>query len=87
MDIDVGEAAAIVLALENNINLILIDDARARKVAIHNNLKPIGTLGILIKAKEKGLIGEVKSSMDMLISNNIHIGSTLYKEVLSIMDE
>ena len=87
MDIDPGEAAAIILALENNIKLILIDDARARKVATHNNLTPIGTLGLLIKAKEKKLIKEVKGYLDQLISNNIHIGDSLYKDVLDIAHE
>lgn len=87
MDIDIGEAAAIILALENHIDMILIDDARARKVAMHNNLKPIGTLGVLIKAKQKKLINEVKSYMDTLISNNVHIGSDLYKDVLDSVNE
>ena len=86
MDIDPGEAAAIILALENNIKLILIDDARARKVATYNNLTPIGTLGLLIKAKEKKLIKEVKGYMDQLILNNIHIRDTLYKDVLAMVN-
>ena len=87
MDIGPGEAAAIILALENNIKLILLDDARARKVAIHNNLTPVGTLGVLIKAKEKKLIKEVKGYMDQLILNNIHISDTLYKDVLAMVNE
>ncbi|MBN2444928.1 MAG: DUF3368 domain-containing protein, partial [Spirochaetales bacterium] len=87
MDIDSGEAAAIILALENHIHMILVDDARARKVAIHNNLKPIGTLGILIKAKQLLLIKDVKSYMDILIEHNVHISSALYKDVLDIVNE
>jgi predicted nucleic acid-binding protein len=87
MDIGPGEAAAIILALENNIKLILIDDAKARKVATHNNLTPIGTLGVLIKAKEKKLIKEVKGYMDQLILNNIHISDSLYKDVLDMVHE
>ncbi|MBN2444923.1 MAG: hypothetical protein JXJ04_26445 [Spirochaetales bacterium] len=43
MDIDSGEAAAIILAPENHIHMILVDDARARKVAIHNDRMTIET--------------------------------------------
>lgn len=55
-ELDLGESEAIVLALENNISDILIDDFAGRKLAIKQGLLPIGTIGVLLQAKRKGLI-------------------------------
>ncbi|MFW5760082.1 MAG: DUF3368 domain-containing protein [Cyclobacteriaceae bacterium] len=61
LDLDAGVAEAIVLATEINADLILLDEKLGRFHAKHVDLKVTGTLGILIKAKSKGLIEELKS--------------------------
>lgn len=61
-----GEAEAICLGLEKEAKLCLIDDKDARIVAKWNDLAVSGTLGILLKAKENGLITSVKEMMDRL---------------------
>ncbi len=81
-DIDIGEAESIVLALEQGIKLILIDDLKGRKYAEYEGLKIIGTLGLLLKAKEKNLINDIKSLLDILIENKIRIGKELYEIIL-----
>jgi predicted nucleic acid-binding protein len=62
--IDMGEASAIALAVESQAGLILIDDSEARKVADVYNLNFTGTIGVLLKAREVGLISE--STADIL---------------------
>ena len=48
-----GELAAIGLYKQLSADLLLIDDARARKVAYLNNLEVMGSLGVLLLAKKK----------------------------------
>ncbi len=47
-ELDIGEAEALVLALENNIADILIDEYRGRKIATSRGLSVIGTVGVLL---------------------------------------
>ena len=56
LQLDMGERAAISLAVEISANLILIDERRGRDAAKANNLVTIGTLGILAQAARAGLV-------------------------------
>ncbi|MFV0606949.1 MAG: hypothetical protein ACK5NK_14035 [Niabella sp.] len=51
LDLDNGEAEAIVLATEKEADLIILDEAMGRFYAKHAGLRVTGTIGILIKAK------------------------------------
>lgn len=86
-EIDLGEAESIILALEKKIKTVLIDDLKARKYASLEGLNVIGSLGVLLKAKQKRLIKSIKPFLDQLISNNIRIGETLYNKVLELAEE
>jgi predicted nucleic acid-binding protein len=86
-DVDLGEAEAIVLALENGIDDLLIDDAKGRRVARLNGLYPMGTIGVLLQAKQTGHIPQVKPHLDMLIANKIRIGASLYHHALQLAKE
>ncbi len=62
--LDEGEAGVIALAREFGIQLVLIDERKARKVARDvYSLQPIGTARILIEAKKKNLLTEIASSL------------------------
>ncbi len=54
--VDFGEASAIALASEYEDVLLLLDDLKARKLATQLKLKITGTLGIIHKAKQLGII-------------------------------
>jgi predicted nucleic acid-binding protein len=56
MQIDKGEASAIALALETADNTVILDDWKARKLAERLGLSVTGTLGVIIRAKNTGLI-------------------------------
>jgi len=48
------------LAINKKIDTVSIDEAVGRRIARLNDLKLIGSLGILIKAKQNGLISSMK---------------------------
>ncbi len=54
--LDVGEQEAITLAIQLKVDLILLDDLAARRVATRLQLEIVGLLGILGSAAEKGII-------------------------------
>lgn len=57
--LDEGESEAILLAQEINADWILMDERTCTQKAEAMGLRPIGLVGVLIKAKEKGLIPQV----------------------------
>ncbi len=87
MEVDRGEAEAIVLALELGISQILIDDYKGRKVSQKQGLLTIGTIGALIESKKKNYITGVKPYMDLLIENDIRISKELYNKALELAGE
>jgi predicted nucleic acid-binding protein len=58
--LDGGEAAVINLARHSGVDEVLIDERKGRKVA-HSvyGLKVVGTAGVLIRAKQNGLLDNV----------------------------
>lgn len=82
-----GEVEVMILADELKADLCIIDDFLARKYAKYLGLKITGTLGILIKSKEVGIIKSVKPLMDELIKNNIYINDNLYNKILQLTAE
>ena len=76
-----GEAEAIILAEEQGL-LLLVDDPLARKEAKRRGVKICGVLEVLLEAKRKGLIGEVKPILLDLMDAGFRLSSDLYWEVL-----
>ncbi len=54
LTLDEGEAEVIVLAQEEEIDIVIIDEDKARKIAKLSNLNVTGTIGILLDAKNMG---------------------------------
>lgn len=87
-DIDLGEAEAIILALELKADLILMDERRGRALAANYGLNVTGLLGVLLQAKQNGLIPRVKPLMDQLIETaNFRVSNPLYTAVLQAAAE
>ena len=81
--VDAGEAEAIALAQTIPDCIILLDDSRARKIAARLNIKQIGTVGLLLRAKRMGLVERIKPHLDSLIENGIYIRHELIDAVLN----
>ena len=82
-----GEREAIALALELRPGHIVVDDLPARRLARALGLRVVGTLGILLVAKHRGLIDRVRPSLDDLVKNSFFVGPDLYEELLQLADE
>lgn len=81
-DLDLGECSAIILAEELKAEQLLIDEKAGRKVAISRGLPIIGLVGVIILAKEQGLIDNVKDILDDLISKGTRISPKIYDYAL-----
>ena len=82
LDLDRGEAAAIALALESGIAQILIDEADGRATAKVMGLRPIGVLGILLRAKHEGKLISLSHEMSRLRHDaGFFIAETLFQRL------
>ena len=79
--LDPGEASAMALALEKEECLLIIDEFKGRREARQLGLNYTGTLGILIVAKEKGLIKSVTEIIKEIGKTDFRIGEKLINEV------
>lgn len=87
LEVDKGEASAISLALEQEPALLILDDLKARKVAAKLHLTYTGTLGILLKAKELGLIESIKPLLDRIQQTNFRFSRNVLNEILKTAGE
>jgi predicted nucleic acid-binding protein len=59
-DLDPGESAALTLAQEIHAHLLLIDEARGRAAAKALGLRVSGVLGVLLHAKNSGILSVMR---------------------------
>jgi uncharacterized protein len=87
-DLDIGEAEAIILALELGADLLLVDEGVGRRVAAELEIPNTGVLGMLLDAKERGMLNAVKPVLDDLIHEaGFYVGSSLYTYILDLAGE
>jgi len=82
-----GEVEVMILADELKADICIIDDKLAREYAKHLGLKLTGTLGLLVKAKERGYLEAVAPLMDEMIQNEIYISKFLYDNIKKLSNE
>ena len=87
IEVDKGEASAISLALEIDSSLLILDDQKARKLAERLRLNYTGTLGILLKAKELGILTSIKPVLQKIQQTNFRFSEKVLSEILQAADE
>lgn len=81
-ELDLGEAETIVLAREINADWVVMDEKKGRQKLSQMGINKIGTLGILIKAKEIGLLSILKPELEKLQKNGFSLSQTVIESVL-----
>ena len=87
VEVDAGEAEAIALTQELTADLLLIDERIGRVIAARLGIRIIGLLGVMMEAKHRGLIREIKPLVDALTNVGFRIGNDLYERVLQAAGE
>lgn len=81
-ELDVGEAETIVLARELNADWVVMDERKGRRKLTQLGLNKIGTLGILLKAKQLGLIPTLRADVERLRQQGFSISQAVIDAVL-----
>lgn len=80
--LDKGEASSITLCLETVDSLLIIDEKKGRRIAQELGLKIVGTLGIILRAKESGLIDSIEDLLKRLENADFYISQGLKTKIL-----
>ena len=81
--VDIGEASAMALASEIHTDLLIIDDAAARRFAKKLGLNITGTVGVILSAKLNGIIPFVEPFITKLQQTNFRISDWLIAQILT----
>ena len=81
--LDFGEAAVIELARELSVNLVLVDERKARKIArTIYGLNVIGSARVLVEAKRHGLLDNVGAALQAMRNGGYWIGDSIVDAAL-----
>ena len=86
-DLDRGEADVLALAEERRARLVIIDELRGRRYARRLGLPLTGTLGVLLLAKERGLVQGLTPLVDELLDAGLFISPDVVSEALRLAGE
>jgi hypothetical protein len=86
-DLDRGQAEVIALAQELNADLVILDERLARQHAARLGLTLTGTLGVLLRAKDRGLVSTIAPLIDQLRQGGIRLSEGVVAEALRLANE
>jgi predicted nucleic acid-binding protein len=85
-DVGAGESQVIAHCLVNRCRAVL-DDARARSCALAHNIRVIGSLGIILRAKQNNLIPYARPLVEQLRTSGSYLDEKLIKKALKMVNE
>jgi len=86
--LDAGEAEAIALAAEIHADMLLIDERKGRRVARAEGIHVIGLLGVVLLAKQRGLIESAGEVLQKLTRKaGVYLAENILRTALESVDE
>ncbi len=82
MPLDAGEQAVIALALQTGTGAVVMDDRAGVLVALAKGLAVIGTIGVLGRAAQRGLI-DLAAAIERLRVSNFRYSPALFDLLLA----
>ena len=67
--------------------LLILDEQPARRLAKSLGLRVIGTIGLLMAGKERGLLVRIRPELDRLLAVRFFMDQDLYDQILSQVGE
>lgn len=88
LDLDWGEAEALALAIQLKADLVLLVEQTARYAAQYLNLRVMGVVGLLVRAKTIGLLPRIHPQLDALREQaGFYLSEAVYREALRLANE
>ncbi len=84
---DFGEAEVIVLARELGADLVLMDERKGRRKLSQMGIRKIGRLGVLLKAKQMGLLPSIRPEIEKWRQKGFSISQDVVDAVLKQSNE
>lgn len=84
MNLDLGESSAIALTMDIHKSILIIDDLKGRKIADKLDIRYSGTLGLILRAKQEGVLPAIKPIIKKIEKTNFRIDKNL---LLNVLDE
>ena len=82
-----GERAVLSRAYSHPGSLTVLDDGRARRIAHQLDIPTIGTLGVVVRARQHGLIPAARPITEILIKRGMYISAPALEEALHLIGE
>ena len=86
-NLDSGEREVIALAEELHADLVVMDESAGRRVLAGRGIAFIGTVGVLMQAKQRGPITSLKPELDQLRACGFHLTDRVYRACLAASGE
>ena len=86
-ELGAGELAVLSLGATSPGAVVVLDDSLARRYARLARIRVTGTCGVLLRAKQRGLVPTVKPLLDQLVRLGFHLDADTQQNVLKLAGE
>lgn len=84
---DQGEAETIVLALELGADWVVMDERKGRRKLEQLGIPKVGTLGVLLKARQAGMIPMLRPEISRLRASGFSVSDSVVGSILTAAGE
>ena len=86
-DLGPGESEVLALATNHPSAIVILDDKLARRIAEMQGFRLTGTAGVLLRAKQNGLVPALKPVIERLLDLDFRLKPDLVKATLELAGE